>query len=89
LEVDLLGKDGAAAKADALFYLSRDAFKRRLVDDLWKARAATSPKSLAGVLVSEAVVEAVRKELRRQTGYNAEPKDLVRVLRDEVIRPIS
>jgi hypothetical protein len=48
LEVDLLGEDPLAAKADALFYLSKDAFKRRLVDELWKARAATSPRAGAG-----------------------------------------
>ncbi|MFI6792262.1 type I restriction enzyme HsdR N-terminal domain-containing protein [Nonomuraea sp. NPDC050383] len=86
LEVDLLSEAGLAAKTDALFYLSKDAFKRRLIDDLWKARAATSAKSLAQVVLSEPVVDAIRKEVRRQTSHNAEPKDLVRILRDDVLR---
>src|SRR5690606_5704079 len=73
LEVDLLGDVSLATKVDDLFYLTKEAFKRRLIDDLWRARAATSPKSLAQVLLSEAVVDAVRKELRRQTSYNADP----------------
>jgi hypothetical protein len=86
LEVDLLGAGGPSAKGDAMFYLSKDAFKRRLMDELWKARAATSPKSLAGVLLSDAVVESIRKELRRRTGFNAEGKEIERVLRSEVLR---
>ncbi|SNS90084.1 Type I restriction enzyme R protein N terminus (HSDR_N) [Streptosporangium subroseum] len=86
LEVDLLGEAGLAAKTDALFYLSKEAFKRRLIDDLWKARAATSAKSLAQVVLSDLVIDAVRKEVRRQTNHNAEPKDLVRILRAEVLR---
>ncbi len=87
MEVDLLSQDPLAQKADALFHLSKEALKRRLLDDLWRAKAATSPKSLAGVLLSEPVVEAVRKELRRQTSYNGEVEELARVLREQVIRP--
>ncbi len=86
LEVDLLAAGSPAQKGDALFYLSKEALKRRLLDDLWKAKAATSPKSLSSVLLSDVVLEAVRKEVRRQTGYNGDVADLARILRDEVIR---
>ncbi|MEO3862217.1 hypothetical protein [Acrocarpospora sp. B8E8] len=87
LEVDLLGEDSLAVKTDGLFYLSKDAFKRRLIDSLWKARAATSPKSLAQVILSDSMLESIRLEIRRQTSHNADTKDLARILRDEVIRP--
>ena len=87
LEVDLLGEGGPAAKGDPMFYLSKEAFKRRLIDELWKARAATSPKSLAGVILSDAVTEAIRKELRRQTGHSADAKEIARLVRSEVLRP--
>jgi hypothetical protein len=60
LEVDLLSGDPLAHKADRLFHLTKEALKRRLLDDLWKAKAATEPKSLAGVLVSDVVVDAVQ-----------------------------
>jgi hypothetical protein len=86
LEVDLLSDESLAQKADGLFHLSKEALKRRLLDDLWKARAATAPKSLSGVLLSEAVVDAVRKELRRQTGYNGDVTEIARALREQVIR---
>jgi hypothetical protein len=86
LEVDLLGEATLASKVDGLFYLTKEAFKRRLMDDLWRARAATSPKSMAQALLSEAVIDSLRKELRRQTNYNADPVEIHRILRDEVLR---
>ena len=76
-----------AAKTDALFYLTTEAFKRRLIDGLWRARAATSPKSLAQVLLTDVVVDAVRKEIRRQTNHNADAGEIHRILRGEVLRP--
>ncbi|WP_327047473.1 type I restriction enzyme HsdR N-terminal domain-containing protein [Microbispora sp. NBC_01189] len=86
LDVDLLDEGGSAGKADALFYLSKEAFKRRLIDDLWKARAATAPKSLVRVLLTPVILDAVRKELRRQTGHNADEKEIERILQAEVLR---
>ena len=85
LEIDLLGEGGPASKGDAMFFLSKDSLKRRLLDDLWKARAATSPKSLAASILSAAVIETMRKELRKRTGYNAEAEEIARVLRAEVL----
>jgi hypothetical protein len=64
LEVDLLAEAGLAHKADALFPLTKEALKRHLLDELWQANAATSPKSLAAVVLSDPVVEEIRKELR-------------------------
>ncbi|MGN9787012.1 hypothetical protein ACTMTF_36705 [Nonomuraea sp. ZG12] len=87
LEVDLLSDTGLAAKTDALFYLTKEAFKRRLIDDLWRARAATSPRSLAQVLLSDVVADAIRKELRRQTNHNADVSEIHQILRGEVLRP--
>lgn len=87
LEVDLLSDVGPAQKADSLFYLSKEAFKRRMIDDLWRVRSATSPKALGTVLTSDAVIEQVRKELRRQTGHNAEAKELRDLLVTSVLRP--
>lgn len=87
LEVDLLSDAPLATKASAMFYVSRDALKRHQIDELWKAQAATSPKSIARVLLSEKIVEEVRREIRRQTGHSADAQRVVDVLRSEVIRP--
>lgn len=87
LEVDLLGDDSPQHKANLLFYLSRESFKRRQIDELWKARQATSPKSLAQVLLSSSVVTEIRRELKRATGHTAADAEVVRLLRETVIRP--
>ena len=51
--VNLLGEGTVAQKAKVLFYLTRESFKKRQIDELWKARRATSPESLGKVLWSE------------------------------------
>lgn len=87
LEVDLLGEGGPSQKADQMFYLTHESMKRRQIDDLWKQKAATSPKSLAALVLSESVTDAVRKELRRASGQNIDRLEIARLLRDTVIKP--
>jgi hypothetical protein len=87
LEIDLLSEAPVTQKADNLFLLSREALRRRMLDELWKAKAATSPRSLIGILMSEPVLDAVRKELRRRTGHNCDPNTLATALREEIVRP--
>lgn len=87
LEVDLLSDVSLSTKADGLFHLSKEAMKHRLLDELWRAKAASSPKSLAAALVSDAVLEATRKELRRRTSYNCDVGVIKQALEEEVIRP--
>jgi hypothetical protein len=87
LEVDLLGEGGPTQKADTLFYLSKEAFKRRAIDELWRVKAATSAKSLGAVITSDAVMDQIRKELRRQTSHNMDPKELSELIKSNVLRP--
>jgi hypothetical protein len=87
IDVDLLGPETLAHKADRLFYITKEAFKRRLIDQVWKERVATSPKSVAAILLSDAVVDAARKELRRRTGHQIDSKTVEKLLRESVIRP--
>ena len=63
MEVDLLGDATPTAKADALFHLGKEAVKHRLLDELWQAKAATSPRSLARIVLSENAV--LRTELEK------------------------
>jgi hypothetical protein len=87
LEVDLLGDEPPAHKVNQLFYLSRESLKKRQIDELWKARRATSPASLAQVLVSDPVAEAIRKELWRQTGHRVDTAEIVRLVSDTLLGP--
>ena len=86
LDVNLLAEGTAAQKAAQLFYLSRDSLKRRQIDEVWKAKRATSPKSLAETLTSAPVVTALAKELRKRTGQRVDAAELGRLLRETVIR---
>jgi predicted type IV restriction endonuclease len=87
LEVNLLGDETGAQKAAQLFYLTRESLKRHQLDEVWKAKRATSPKSLAKVLSAPSVAEAIRKELRRSTKQNVNAVEITRLLRETVIRP--
>jgi hypothetical protein len=87
LEVDVLGDDSLPQKTDVLFYLSKEAFKRHLIDDQWRIKAATSANSLGGVITSDTIIDQIRKELRRQTGHNVEPDELRELLKASVLRP--
>ncbi|WP_194266045.1 type I restriction enzyme HsdR N-terminal domain-containing protein [Arthrobacter yangruifuii] len=84
-EVDLLGPESVAEKAEKLFYLHREALKRRKIDDLWKHRAATSPEALLDILLSDTVLDAIRKEVKRNSGISTTVQDLATVLRMEVV----
>jgi hypothetical protein len=66
--------------------LTREWLKRHQLDEVWKAKRATSPKSLAVVLSSPPVAEAIRRELRRQTKQKVETEEVIRLLRETVIR---
>ena len=87
IDVNLLGDETPASKVNQMFYISREALKRRAIDDLWKERAATSPKSLAATVLSDAVVSSIRKELRRRTDRNIAEAEIARLVRETVIRP--
>ncbi|MEA2574752.1 MAG: hypothetical protein QOH93_2050 [Chloroflexia bacterium] len=87
LEVSLLDATPPSKRIDQLFYLTKESLKRRDIDELWKAKRATSPKAFAQVLLSPVVLESVRRELKKQTGYRAEDEELVALLKATVLRP--
>lgn len=86
-ETHLLGDEPLAKKAEMLYFLTKESLKRRQIDELWKARRATSPDSLARVILSESVVTQIRRELRKATGHAVEDSEISRLLRETVIRP--
>jgi hypothetical protein len=77
IEIDLLGPDQPAKKAEGLYPITREGMKHGVIDEVWKAKRATSPKAIAKVLISPAVVTAVRKELRRETDYSATGEEVL------------
>lgn len=88
-EIDLLSDESITKKADLLFYISRESFKRHQIDELWKRAAATSGKSLTKIILGDRMLQELARELRKQTGHKAEPSALGQILRSEVLRPES
>lgn len=86
LDLDLLGSQTANHKADQFYYLAKESFKRKQIEDVWKQTAATSPKALLELILSEPVLDAARKELRRRAGYSLDNADLARMLRNSAMR---
>jgi hypothetical protein len=76
LDIDLNADD-----ASGFFYLTRESLKRRQIDELWRAARATSPKSMAQVLLSEPVIAAVQRELKRQASHAVSPDEIAELLR--------
>lgn len=87
LTINILGDDPPSQKVNKFFYLTREALKRRQIDELWKAKRATAPKSFASVLISDPVAIAIRKELRRATGHNIDEAEVVKLLKETILRP--
>jgi hypothetical protein len=87
LEVNLMGSDTLQQKASKLYYLTKESMKRRQMDDLWKAKRATSPQSLASVLCSPDVANAIRKELKKTTGQVVSVDEVVQLLKETVLKP--
>lgn len=76
-EVDTLDEAvRPAQKTDLLFLLSREALTRGLLDDFRSAQDAVSPKTLRPILLSDDVLSAVRKEVRRKTKHLVDEKKL-------------
>lgn len=84
IEVDLLGPEHPGKKADGLFPITREGMKHGVMDEVWKAKRATSPAAIAKVLTSPAVVTAARKELRRETDYSATDEEVLGLVRGTI-----
>jgi predicted type IV restriction endonuclease len=87
LTVDLLDSQSSLNdKVDALFYLSKEAFKRGIISELARQRAAISPGALASVILSDKVMEEVRLEVRRRSQHNVPVDELTGLVRETVLR---
>lgn len=86
-EIDLLGPESLEEKSELMFLLHREALKRRRIDESWKHRAATEPKALLELILSDALLEQIRKEVKRRTGITTTPEALSEVITTEIVDP--
>lgn len=86
-EIDLLGPESLEEKSELMFLLHREALKRRRIDESWKHRAATEPKALLELILSDTLLEQIRKEVKRRTGITTTPEALSEVITTEIVDP--
>lgn len=86
-EIDLLGSATLEEKTELMFLLHREALKRRRIDEAWKHRAATEPRALLEVILSESILDQIRKEVKRRTGTTTTPEAVSEVIRTEIVDP--
>jgi len=77
VDVDLLdSSEKPSKKHELLFLMSREGIQKGRLEQYWREKFATSTRVLAPVLLSDAVLEAARKELWRRTRQRVEISEL-------------
>jgi len=79
-DVSLLGDLDEAV--DSLYFLTRASLERNQVAALWNKTEATSPDAIREILLSESVVDEVRRELKRVSNLRLENTDVERLIAD-------
>lgn len=75
------------SQIESLFLLSKEGWQKARLDEYHSQKEALSRFSLAAVLLSDAVVEVIRRELRRLSpGVRVELDDVRAVLQNEVLK---
>lgn len=76
-EVDILDETlKPSAKTELLFLISKEGLSKGRLAEYLSAQNAVSPKTLKPILLSDDVLAAVRKEIKRKTKHNIDLKDL-------------
>jgi predicted type IV restriction endonuclease len=77
LQVDLLDSSiRTPKKTDHLVFFSKEFLAKGRLEELWRAKAALSPKVISSAILSESSLTAIRREIRRKTKENVDPSDL-------------
>lgn len=77
LNVDLLDPSSRSPKKiGALVYFTKEFVSKGRVEDLWRAKAALSPKVVTEAIFVEESLNAIRREIRRKTKENVDLDDL-------------
>ena len=76
-EVDILDETlKPSAKTELLFIISKEGLSKGRLAEYLSAQNAVSPKTLKPILLSDDVLAAVRKEIKKKTKHNIDLKDL-------------
>jgi len=77
-EIDLLDDSVKPShKVDLMLLLSIEGFTKGLLKDFIEKRNAVSPKTVVPAILSDSVIDAIRKVIRQKTSYNVESDDVL------------
>jgi predicted type IV restriction endonuclease len=85
-EVDLLSADRAGV-VDLLYLISREAVLKDALSKYWADKLAVSAPNVVRALLSDDVINEMRKEFKRLTGYRLSPEEIRGLLLSQVVRP--
>lgn len=86
-EFDLLSSGPKSPEVIECFgNLSREEFSKETMTEFFNQKEITSKFAIASVLLTEGMIEALRKEIRRLSGIRVDPEYLLETLSDEVIK---
>jgi len=76
-EVDILDETlKPSAKADLMFLISKEGLSKGRLADYLSAQNAVAPKTLKPIFLSDDVLAAIKKEIKKKTKHNIDTKDL-------------
>jgi hypothetical protein len=85
-EADLLAKDKTGA-VDVLYLISKGGITRGEIGKYWETKLALSADNLVSVLLSDGVIDKMRREFRQLTEHRLSADELRSLLLSQVIRP--
>jgi hypothetical protein len=71
---------------ECLGCLSREGFSKSTMSELLQQKQVTSKFSIAAILLSDSVIEHLRRDIRRLSGIRVDPDYLKDVLKNEIIK---
>lgn len=76
-EVDILDENlKPSQKTELMFLISKEGLSKGRLAEYLSAQNAISPKTLKPILLSNDVLATIRKEIKRKTKHNVDPKEL-------------
>jgi len=85
LEFSLL--DPSSIDYNDLYILTRESLKKGLIDKYWEYKNALKPSVVLNVLLSQSVIDKLRREVSAVSGYKVTSEKIVDILVSRVIRP--
>jgi len=85
-EADLLS-DERDAVIDLLYLISREAAGKDEVKKYWTDKLAVSAPNIVRALLSDDVIDEMRREFRQLTRYRLSPEEMRKLLLAQVVRP--